>query len=448
MPSDGEQAPEKGLLQELLGRIESLIARVGVIGMGYVGLPLAMEFASKGYRVTGFDIDATKVGALNAGRGYIRHIPSEQIVSARAQGFRATGDFALLAEMDVIIVCVPTPLGRHHEPDLSYIVSTARSIAASLRPGQLVVLESTTYPGTTSREVKPILETTGLQCGVDFFLAFSPEREDPNNPAYRLATIPKLVGGVTRDCQEAATALYGQVVARTVRVSSPEVAEAAKLLENIYRCVNIAVVNELKMVFDRMGIDIREVIDAAATKPFGFTRFAPGPGVGGHCIPVDPFYLVWVAREHGLNVKFIELAGEVNEAMPQYVVSRTTAYLNECGKPLRDSRVLVIGVAYKKDVDDLRESPAIRVIELLRDAGAKVSYHDPYVPQFPKLRAHDIALSSVPLTAETLAACDCALVLTDHSSIDWGLVAEHAPLVVDTRNVLPSCANGRRVRRA
>lgn len=429
------------MIKELLSKIEARTARVGVIGMGYVGLPLAVEFAGKSFGVTGFDIDATKVEALNAGRSYIHHITSEEIREARARGFAATDDFTRLGGMDVIIVCVPTPLGRHHEPDLSYILHTADSVAATLRPGQLVVLESTTYPGTTSREVKPVLEATGLQCGRDFFLAFSPEREDPNNPTYRLATIPKIVGGVTENCQAAVAALYNQVVARTVPVSSPEVAEAAKLLENIYRCVNIAMVNELKMVFDRMGLDIWEVIDAAATKPFGFTPFYPGPGVGGHCIPVDPFYLVWVAREHRLNVKFIELAGEINEAMPQYVVSRAAAFLNERGKALRGARVLVVGVAYKKDVDDLRESPAIEVIELLQRAGAEVAYHDPYVPKFPKLRAHTIEMSSTPLTAETLAACDCALILTDHSTVDWPLVVAHAPLVIDTRNVTARCPN-------
>jgi UDP-N-acetyl-D-glucosamine dehydrogenase len=428
------------MIQELLSKIEARTARIGVIGMGYVGLPLAVEFAGKGFGVTGFDIDGAKVEALNAGLSYIHHITPDQIGEARERGFAATGDFARLGEMDVIIVCVPTPLGRHHEPDLSYILHTADSIAATLRPGQLVVLESTTYPGTTSREVKPVLEATGLQCGRDFFLAFSPEREDPNNPTYRLATIPKIVGGVTERCQAAVVALYNQVVARTVPVSSPEVAEAAKLLENIYRCVNIAMVNELKVVFDRMGLDIWEVIDAAATKPFGFTPFYPGPGVGGHCIPVDPFYLVWVAREHRLNVKFIELAGEVNESMPQYVVSRVSTFLNQQGKALQGARVLVIGVAYKKDVDDLRESPAIEVIELLQRAGAEVAYHDPYVPKFPKLRAHTIELSSAPLTVEALSACDCALILTDHSTVDWQLIVEHAPLVVDTRNVTARCS--------
>jgi len=423
------------MIDQLLGQITSRNARVGIIGMGYVGLPLAMEFAGASFRVTGFDVDEAKVDALNSGRSYIHHIPPKQIVRAQLAGFETTLDFARLAEMEAIIVCVPTPLGPHHEPDLSYILNTTRAIAKTLRTGQLVVLESTTYPGTTSREVKPLLDESGLECGEEYFLAFSPEREDPNNPTYRLANIPKIVGGVTERCLRAAAALYDTVVARTVPVSSPEVAEAAKLLENIYRCVNIAMVNELKVVFDRMGIDVWEVIEAAATKPFGFTPFYPGPGVGGHCIPVDPFYLAWVAREQHLTVKFIELAGEVNEAMPQYVVSRVAGFLNERRRPLKGARILLIGVAYKKDVDDLRESPAIKVIELLRNAGANVSYHDPYVPRFPKLRAHDIELSSVPLTAETLRACDCALVLTDHSTVDWRLVAEHAPLVIDTRYV-------------
>jgi UDP-N-acetyl-D-glucosamine dehydrogenase len=420
---------------ELLKAIESLKARVGVIGLGYVGLPLVREFSRAGFSVLGFDIDAGKVDKLNKGQSYIKHIPSSLVEGLRASGrFEATTDYRRLAETDCIIICVPTPLDRMREPDLSYIVKSVDSIARTLHKGQLVILESTTYPGTTDEVARPILESGGLECGKDFYLAFSPEREDPGNPKYTMGNIPKVVGGVDRMSGDLAAALYGKVVTSVVRVSNARVAEACKILENIYRCINIALVNELKVLFDKMGIDIWEVIEAAKSKPFGFQAFYPGPGLGGHCIPIDPFYLSWKARQFETPTRFIELAGEINTAMPDYVVSRVQDVLNNAGKPLKGSKVLVLGAAYKKDVDDHRESPAIAIIEKLIDKGTAVVYNDPHIPRFAKQREHDIKLESAPLTAELLWAQDVVIIATDHTAYNYDWIVEHSRRVVDTRN--------------
>jgi len=423
---------------ELRRKIDGRETRVGIIGLGYVGLPLALTFAERGFSVLGFDVDPTKIEALEAGRNYIKHLHPDRLARSNASGlFGSTADFARLSEPDVLIVCVPTPLTPQREPDMSYVVGTARQIAESLRPGQLVILESTTYPGTTDELVRGILEGTGLACGHDFFLAFSPEREDPGNPIYSTATIPKVVGGVDPVSGDLAQALYDHVVSGTVRVSNSRTAEATKLLENIFRAVNIALVNELKIVFDRMGIDVWEVLDAAATKPFGFMRFNPGPGWGGHCSPLDPFYLTWKAREYGVTARFIELAGEVNEQMPRYVVEKLQLALNDRRKAVKESKILVLGLAYKKNVDDARESPAFEIIDLLLQQGAVVSYHDPHVPKAPSKRSRpDLpVMTSVALEPRTLESCDAVLIVTDHSAVDYAMVARHAPLVVDTRGV-------------
>jgi UDP-N-acetyl-D-glucosamine dehydrogenase len=420
---------------ELLEKIDRRRAVVGIIGLGYVGLPLAQTFVRAGYRVLGFDIDVGKVERLARGESYIGHISPSAIRAMREQGFEATDRFDRLDEPDAVIICVPTPLTEAREPDLTYVVNSAQAVAAQLRPGQLVVLESTTYPGTTREVVRPILERGGLEAGRDFFLAFSPEREDPGNPTHSAPTIPKVVGGLDPLSQEAALALYGRVVVRVVPVSSPEVAEATKILENTYRAVNIALVNELKVLYDRMGIDVWEVIEAAKTKPFGFQAFYPGPGLGGHCIPIDPFYLTWVARKHGLNTRFIELAGEVNTSMPAYVVGKVADALNDRGKPVKGSQVTLLGMAYKKDVDDPRESPGFELMELLLHKGARVEYNDPHIPRLPAMRHYpQLRMESRPLTAEYLAGVDCAVIVTDHSAYDWEWVVGHAPLVVDTRN--------------
>lgn len=432
--SAAEGGPE-ALAEELLGKIEGRRAMVAVIGLGYVGLPLALVFAGKGFRVLGFDVDEGKVERLNAGESYIKHIESQAIGAAvRAGRLSATGDFGRLGEPEAILICVPTPLDAHRDPDLSHVERTAEAIARRLRPGQLVVLESTTWPGTTSELVRPILEAAGLRCGEEFFLAYSPEREDPGNPEHSASAIPKVVGGVTPRCLEVAAALYEAAVPAVVRVSSPEVAEATKQLENIFRSVNVGLVNELKVLFQRMGINIWEVIEAASTKPFGFMPFRPGPGLGGHCLPIDPFYLSWRARRYEVPTRFIELAGEINSAMPAYVVSRVADALNEVGKPVRGSRVLLLGMAYKPNVDDLRESPTLKLIELLRAKGAQVSYNDPHIPEVHPTRHYNFDLRSAPLTAETLAGADCVVVVTDHAAYDWGFIVEHASLVVDTRN--------------
>ena len=423
----------------LLARFQARQARVGIVGLGYVGLPLALTAARAGFAVLGFDINPAYVARLNRGESYIEHIPAAQVAAAVAAGrLTATADFARLAEPDALLICVPTPLTRHREPDLSYVEATARAIAARLRPGQLVVLESTTYPGTTAEVLKPILEGSGLTSGRDFFLAFSPEREDPGNPAFATATIPKVVGGDGPDALALAEALYGQLVVRTVPVSSPATAEAVKLTENIFRAVNIALVNELKVVYAAMGIDVWEVIEAAKTKPFGFMPFYPGPGLGGHCIPVDPFYLTWKAREYDITTRFIELAGQVNAQMPHYVVERLAQAVDRSGRPFSGARILLLGIAYKKNVADIRESPSLKLIELIEARGARVDYHDPHVPELPPTRKHRAFAGrrSVPLAAETLASYDAVLIATDHDDVDYRLVAEQARLVVDTRNSL------------
>ncbi len=421
--------------EALRAKVEDRSAAVGVIGLGYVGLPLALEFADAGFRVLGFDVDPEKVEALNAGRSYIHHIPGTRIQQARGDDrFEATEDFTRLAEADAIIICVPTPLDPKQAPDLRFVTSTADTIAAHLRPGQLVALESTTYPGTTAEVLEPRLSAGGLKPGTDYFLVFSPEREDPGNSAYPMRTIPKIIGGTTAACAEAGAALYGAIFDTVEVLSSTQAAEMTKLLENIFRSVNIALVNELKMLTARMGIDIWEVIHAANTKPFGFMPFFPGPGLGGHCIPIDPFYLAWKAKEFDFPTRFIELAGEINRHVPYYVVERLIEALNERERSLKGATILVLGVAYKKDVDDMRESPAIKILELLQTKGAEIAYHDPYVPRFPRFRAHDLALESVPLTAETLAGSDAVIIVTDHSQVDYQLVLDNAPLVVDTRN--------------
>ncbi len=421
--------------------------RVAIIGCGYVGLPLALRFAEAGHRVTGFDTDPQKVQKLNSGKSYIEHIQQNKIQQyVNSRHFTATDDFSRLSEADAILICVPTPLDDYREPDLSYVENTAKSIQPHLQKGQLVVLESTTYPGTTEELVLPILEKSGLRCAIaagpenenvpgDFFLAFSPEREDPGNKQYGLAQIPKVVGGVNPPSGRAAVALYAQVVARVISVSSTRTAEMAKLLENIFRCVNIALVNELKLLCLRMGVDVWEVIDAAATKPFGFMPFYPGPGLGGHCIPVDPFYLSWKAKEYDFSTRFIELAGEVNTAMPYHVVDSVVEALNRHKKSLKGSKLLVLGVAYKKDVDDLRESPTLKIMEILQKRGAEFDYNDPYFPHLSKMRHYDYSnMKSVPLSSETLGKYDAVLIATDHSSYDYGAIVDAAKLVVDTRN--------------
>ncbi len=435
-PDERAAGPARAdLYATLLAKMHDRMARVGIIGLGYVGLPLARAFTSAGFPVLGFDIDPDKVARLTRGESYIGHIGPRVVREMRGRGFDATDRFERLAEADAILICVPTPLTETREPDLTYVVNSVRAVTAALRPGQLIVLESTTYPGTTRQVVLPILEETGLRLGRDYFLAFSPEREDPGNVAFSASSIPKVVGGMEAHSLELAAALYGQAVTKVVRVSSPEVAEAAKILENTYRAVNIALVNELKVLYDRMGIDIWEVVEAAKTKPFGFQAFYPGPGLGGHCIPIDPFYLAWVARKHGLTTRFIELAGEVNTAMPAYVVAKIAATLNDRGKPIKGSRICLLGMAYKKDVDDCRESPGFELMEMLRAQGAQVEYNDPHIPYLPATRRHpDLRLESQPLTDDYLACQDCVVIVTDHSSYDWSWIVEQSPLVVDTRN--------------
>lgn len=427
--------------QELKRRIEDRTARVGIIGLGYVGLPLALLFSEERFRVTGFDIDEAKVKTLNDGGSYIVRIPPTEIARARTSGFEATGDYDRLREMDVVLICVPTPLNEYHEPDLSYITDTVKALAPRLRAGQLIVLESTTYPGTTEEVVVPLLEKgNGAKLRVvrgddgngDIHVAFSPEREDPGNDTVARRDIPKVVGGVDLVATQLGCALYGSIFNRTVPVSKPAVAEMTKLLENIYRSVNIALVNELKQLCARMEIDIFEVIDAAKTKPFGFQPFYPGPGLGGHCIPIDPFYLSWKAKQFDFRTRFIELAGEINGRMPYYVVDETAAALNEHRKPLNGSRVLVLGIAYKRDIDDLRESPSLTIIELLQRRGALVDYNDPFFPAVGRGRHYDLHMRSTPL--DKVGEYDCVLIVTDHSSYDYATIVRDAQLVVDTRN--------------
>lgn len=442
--------------RQLLDRLESRTATIGVVGLGYVGLPLVRALRDAGYRVIGFDIDQRKIDRLLKGESYIQHLGEEffrelaqsasgksassKSASGKSASFFPTADPARLADADAILLCVPTPLGPHREPDLTYVLDSTRAVARVLRKGQLVVLESTTYPGTTRDEMMPILEATGLKHGSDFFLAYSPEREDPGSPGRTAAAIPKVVGGCDEKSGTLAMALYSRVVKQAVQVSTAEVAESAKLLENIYRAVNIAMVNELKIVLSRLGVDVWEVIAAASTKPFGFQPFYPGPGLGGHCIPIDPFYLTWIAKAVGLNTRFIELAGDVNSSMPHWVVDRLAEALNDDGKAVKGAKVLVMGIAYKKNVDDSRESPAAEIIELLRDRGADVSYHDPHLPDFPSMRKHRIDLRSQKLTPALVKSQDVVFIVTDHDAVDYALIGRHAKLVVDTRNAMAKVA--------
>jgi len=442
------------LKEESVAKFRSKTASVGVIGMGYVGLPLALLFSEEGFRVTGVDIDNTKIDMLACARSYICRIPETEIALARDRGFQVTTDFARISELDAIVICVPTPLTEYHEPDLTFVTETVKSIAPHLRAGQLVVLESTTYPGTTDQVVLPLLEKgnplkltvsrDGSESDSVFFLAFSPEREDPGNNTIARSDIPKIVGGVDRHSSEIATALYSSIFRRAIAVSSPTVAEMTKLLENIYRCVNIALVNELKLLCLRMEIDIWEVIAAAATKPFGFHPFYPGPGLGGHCIPVDPFYLSWKAKEFDFAARFIELAGEINMAMPYHIVDFIAGALNGCSKALKGSKVLILGVSYKKDIDDLRESPAITIIEELQKHGALVSYNDPYFPKIGKGRKYNLQMERVPL--EALGQYDCVVIITDHSDYDYQRIVDEAQLVIDTRNATAGISSPRIVR--
>lgn len=417
----------------LVGKFKEKTAKIGIVGMGYVGLPLMLRYAEVGYKVIGFDIDNAKVDALTEGKSYIEHISSEAIAAANARGMETTADFSRASEVDALILCVPTPLNKYREPDLSFVLDTTDSLVPYLRPGQVVSLESTTYPGTTDEELLPRVESSGLKVGENIYLVFSPEREDPGNPNFTTRTIPKVCGGVTADCLEVGLALYGHVIDKVVPVSSTRAAELTKLLENIHRAVNIGLVNEMKIVADKMGIDIHEVIRAAATKPFGFVPYYPGPGLGGHCIPIDPFYLTWKAREYGVHTRFIELAGEVNSSMPDYVIAKVAAALNKEKKSINGSKILVLGIAYKKNVDDMRESPCVMLMEKLRDLGADVAYSDPHIAVFPKMREHQFDLSSVHLTSESLSEFDCVLLATDHDKFDYEMIKSSARMIVDSR---------------
>ncbi|MDF3887836.1 UDP-N-acetyl-D-glucosamine 6-dehydrogenase [Cupriavidus basilensis] len=417
-------------LVERLQRKESII---GIVGLGYVGLPLMLRYNAIGFRVLGIDIDQDKVDKLNAGHSYIEHISAVSISRARESGFEATTDFERARECDALILCVPTPLNKYREPDMSFVVNTTDAIKKYLREGQVVSLESTTYPGTTEEELLPRVQESGLEVGTNIFLVYSPEREDPGNANFETRTIPKVVGGHTSLCLEVGLALYAPAIDKVVPVSSTKAAEMTKLLENIHRAVNIGLVNEMKVVADRMGIDIFEVVDAAATKPFGFTAYYPGPGLGGHCIPIDPFYLTWKAREYGLHTRFIELSGEVNKAMPEYVVGKLIDGLNFHGKALKGCKVLVLGIAYKKNVDDMRESPSVEIMELIEAKGATIAYSDPHVPVFPKMREHHFDLASVQLNAETIASFDAVVLATDHDKFDYSLISQYATLLIDSR---------------
>jgi UDP-N-acetyl-D-glucosamine dehydrogenase len=429
---------------ELINKIESKQAKIGIVGLGYVGLPLLMEFVEQEFSTIGFDIDEKKVIQLNNGKSYIKHIADERIAKVvESHLFEATTDFSRIKEVDCILICVPTPLTRYREPDLSYIEGTSETLSKHIRKGQLIVLESSTYPGTTEEVMKPILEKSGLKGDVDFWVAFSPEREDPNNPNFNTRTIPKVVGANTEEARQLVSALYNQVIVQTVPVSSSQAAEATKLLENIFRSVNIALVNEMKIILDRMGIDVWEVIEAAKTKPFGFMPFYPGPGLGGHCIPIDPFYLTWKAREYEMNTRFIELAGEVNTSMPYWVIRKVMDALNDRGKSLHGSKILILGAAYKKDIDDPRESPSFKLMEILIEKGALVDYNDPFIPELPHMRMYDIQRRSVELSAENLANYDCVLVSTDHTVYDFDFIVKHANLVLDTRNATVNVSSGR-----
>jgi len=415
------------------GKILDKTATIGILGLGYVGIPLAFRIAQTGLKVMGFDVLQARVDGLNAGKSPIKHIPDSDIGQMVAAGFEGTTDFSHAVECDALIICVPTPLNEYREPDLSFVTATMDQLAPYLRAEQLVALESTTWPGTTKEVLLPYVERAGLTVGTDFYLVYSPEREDPGNKNFTTRTIPKVVGGHTPACKDAGVALYSTFIDHVVPVSSTQAAEMVKLLENIHRSINIGLVNELKVVADAMDLDIFEVIDAAKTKPFGFTAYYPGPGIGGHCIPIDPFYLTWKAREYGLHTRFIELAGEINAGMPQYVVDKCVRALNMSGKSLKGAKVLALGIAYKKDVDDMRESPSVFVMELLREWGADVAYADPNVPVFPEMREHDFDLSSVDLTPQTLASYDAVVLLTDHSDFDYAMIRDHAQVIIDTR---------------
>ena len=417
----------------LLRKLSDKSAVIGIFGLGYVGLPLALRFVEAGYSVVGFDIDVEKINKINNRESYFKHIGKDKIAASVDNGLSVTIDFSKASEVDALIICVPTPLNKSREPDLSYVISTVELMLPHLRAGQIVSLESTTYPGTTEEELLPRLESVGLKVGEDIFLVYSPEREDPGNQSYETKTIPKICGGHTASCKETGEALYSTAIDQVVMVSSTKVAELTKLLENIHRAVNIGLVNEMKVVADKMGMDIHEVIAAAATKPFGFTPYYPGPGLGGHCIPIDPFYLTWKAREYGLTTRFIELAGEVNTSMPKWVVAKVTDALNDMSLPVKGSKILVLGIAYKKNVDDMRESPSVELMQLLREKGAVIEYSDPYVPTFPNMRKYEFDLRSVDLTKDVVGSYDCVLLATDHDSFDYGMLENTAKLLVDTR---------------
>jgi UDP-N-acetyl-D-glucosamine dehydrogenase len=420
-------------MNTLIESLKNSQAKIGIVGLGYVGLPLMLRYQEEGYKVVGFDIDESKISKLNRGESYIEHISTDKIKEAVQKGFRATSNFSEIKDVEAIILCVPTPLNKYREPDLSYVLNTMEQVAPYLRKNQVLSLESTTYPGTTEEELLPRIESKGLKVGEDIFLVYSPEREDPGRGDFTTKTIPKVVGGHTKNCLEAGIALYSKVIDKVVPVSSTKAAEMCKLLENIHRAVNIGLVNEMKIVCDKMGIDIHEVIDAAATKPFGFVAYRPGPGLGGHCIPIDPFYLTWKAREYGIHTRFIELAGEINSSMPSYVLKKIAKALNDRTKSIKDSKFLILGISYKKNVDDMRESPSVILMEKLRDEGGKIDYSDPHVPVFPKMREHQFDLSSVKLTAEIIKSYDCVVLTTDHDKFDYDLILKNATLIVDTR---------------
>jgi UDP-N-acetyl-D-glucosamine dehydrogenase len=438
--TDRLPAAKNPVAEALIERFKTRTATVGVVGLGYVGLPLVCRFAEAGFKTIGFDIDPTKVESLKKRQSYIGTVDPKRVAEAMDSGFQPTADYALAAQADAIIICVPTPLTKTREPDLQYITGTMEALLPHLHTGQLISLESTSYPGTTEEEIRTRTEAKGLRTGEDFFVVFSPEREDPGNEKFNTRTIPKIVGGSTPACLEVGVALYSQAIDQVVPVSSTRVAEMAKLLENIHRAVNIGLVNEMKIIADKMGIDIHEVIRAAATKPFGFVPYTPGPGLGGHCIPIDPFYLTWKAREYGVNTRFIELAGEVNRAMPEWVIGKIAHALNEKGKAIKGAKILVLGLAYKKNVEDVRESPAAEILALLRDRGALLSYADPHVPTFPRMREHQFDLKSLPLNAETLLKQDCVVLVTDHDAFDYEAIAKHSKLLVDTRGRYPKTA--------
>jgi len=431
----------------LLQKITNKQASIGIVGLGYVGLPLALTTSEAGFeKVVGFDIDPDKIKQLSNNQSYIKHIDSLRLTRATERGLTATCDFSRVADIDVLILCLPTPLTQHQEPDLHFIRDTLQAVSPYLHKGMLLSLESTTYPGTTEEEVVPVAQQAGLSVGEDIFIVYSPEREDPGNKQFPTHSIPKVCGGITETCNQLGKAFYGAIVDTVVSVSSTKAAEMTKLLENIHRAVNIGLVNEMKMVADKMGINIHEVIDAAATKPFGFTKYTPGPGLGGHCIPIDPYYLTWKAKEYGINTRFIELSGEINRGMPEWVVGKLMDALNDRGKPLKGSKILILGLAYKKNIDDARESPAVKIMEILRDKGAELAYHDPHISSFPKMRDHRFKLSSIELSTDTLASHDACVIATDHDAIDWSLVEKISPLIIDCKNKLEK--TNQRIRQA